>query len=69
LGRFYQRYLKHPERGTEYYFDQISAYAASICLGRAIGEDINEYIEKHPGYKECLEDRKLLSEVAMLTKS
>ena len=63
MGRFYQRYLKHPERGTDYYFDQISAYAASLMLGRAFGENAESFLSRTPGYAECLEDRKLLSEV------
>jgi hypothetical protein len=63
MGRFYERYKKHPEKGTDYYFNQISSYAASLMLGRDFGESAESFIARSPGYRECLEDRKLLSEV------
>jgi len=64
MGRFFERYKKHPERGTEHYYDQISAYAASLLLGRNLGEGADEFYARCPsakrGLDECREDRLLL---------
>lgn len=63
MGRFYERYKKHPEKGVDYYYDQIAAYSASLTIGRAFGESAESFLARSPGYRECLEDRELLSKV------
>jgi hypothetical protein len=67
MGRFIERYKKHPERGKDYYFNQMSAYAASITLGRDFGEGVDHFFNRCPdaakAYQEIREDRQSLDQV------
>lgn len=67
MGRFIERYKKHPERGRDYYLNQISSYAASLVLGRGFHESMDHYLTRCPNiaasYSECTEDRAALNRV------
>jgi hypothetical protein len=58
MGRFIERYQKHPERGTEHYIDQARSYLCSLTLGRNFGETIEHYIERSPNVKQSIQDCK-----------
>ena len=60
MGRFIERYKKHPERGTERYIDQARSYIASLTIGRGFNESMDDYLIRSPettkNIQECKDD-------------
>jgi len=52
MSRFLERYLKHPEKGTERYLDQSRSYIITLTNGRDFGESINGFLDRNPDVKD-----------------
>ena len=68
MGRFLDRYNKHPENGTDRYIQQAIDRKCSISLGRNFGEPTEEYLARSEsaaeGMRECNEDIAALKKIA-----